>query len=421
LIAPILLGACLQAPSQKVPAAPAVTEEMNSAAPEIENLPTANPQNTPTPAPESGCLVPPGSPPLPDLSASFSWASELQEYLNQGGLVEPLADRLASIPGPGGSTADIIRRDLTSDGLEDVLVMLYGDDQQEEPQGSMLVYRCDKNRYKLAYSSAPTQNVGPPVLIALQDLNADGITEILYSRETCGAHTCFKQIEILRWDRSGFKNLFEGRSDDLPSPFIEIVGPVSDGTYRIEITAQGISSVGAGPYRQFTRIWGWSAERSGFVVFDEQLAPPTFRIHLLHDADDAASAGNLEAALIMYQRIREDGTLDDWVKGETGQAELAAFATYRQLNIYLLLDRVDAARQALEMLEASSSEGSPGYGIRLLAETYWQTYEETQDIGVACASAQRFAEQQPAQVLEPLQYGYANRTYTPADICIHAN
>jgi hypothetical protein len=357
---------------------------------------------------------------LPDLSNSFSWATELQAYLNQGGLVEPLAEKFASIRGPGGSTADILRRDLTSDGLEDALVVLYESDQQAEPLGSILVFRCDKNRYKLAYSSSPAQNLGPPVLIALQDLNADGVTEILYSRETCGAHTCFQQVEILRWDRSGFKNLFKGRSDDLPSPSIQIVGPVSDGSYRIEITAEGISSVGAGPYRKFTRIWGWSAERSSFVVLDEQLAPPTYRIHMLHDADDAATAGNLEAALIMYQRVREDGDLDDWVKGESGQAELSAFAAFRQINIYVLLGRLDAAQQAIDFLKASIPEGSPGHGIRLIAELYWQAYLETRDPEAACASAQRFAGQQPAQVLEPLQYGYANRTYTPADMCFHA-
>jgi hypothetical protein len=357
---------------------------------------------------------------LPDLSNSFSWAAELQEYLNQGGLVEPLAEKFSSIQGPGGSTADILRRDLTSDGLEDALVVLYEGDQQTELFGSILVFRCDKNRYKLAYSSSPAQNLGPPLLIALQDLNADGVPEMLYSRETCGAHTCFQQIEILRWDRSGFKNLLKGRSDELPSPTIELFGPTSDGSYRVEITAEGIASVGAGPYRKFTRIWGWSAEQASFVVMDEQLAPPTFRIHMLHDADDAASAGNLEAALIMYQRVREDGDLDDWVKGESGQAELAAFATLRQMNIYVLLGRLDAARQAIDFLKASIPESDPGHGIRLLAEIYWQTYRETQDPGAACASTQRFAEQQPAQVLEPLQYGYANRTYTPADMCFLA-
>ncbi len=414
----ILLGACapVPEPEPKQPATPAMQTTIVS---QQSESPTETAiQSTPTAAPESGCPVPPGSPPMPELNASFSWASELQEYLNQGGLVEPLAQALASTPTADESAANTVRRDLTGDGLEDLAFTLYQSSPDGQSSGSLLIFRCDKNRYRLAYSSAPGQNNGPPILVSVQDLNADGIAEILYTRETCGAHTCFKQVEVLRWNRSGFKNLFEGRSDDLPSPTIYLAGPQSDGTYRIEISAQGISSVGAGPYRQLTRVWEWSDDRSKFVFAGEQLAAPTYRIHLLHDADDAASAGNLEEALIMYQRVRENASLDDWIKGEAGFAELAAFATYRQMTIYVALDRTNAAQQAVQFLQEAVPQDDPAYGMRLLAEAYWQTYLETEDAQAACSNARRFAEQHPSQVLEPLQYGYANRTYTSADICL---
>jgi hypothetical protein len=420
LVVMLLLSACIKTSTPDPGAAVLVAATTNFIQPGEGSTQSAAPLSTITPAPESGCPVPPGSPPLPDLSASFDWASELQAYLNEGGLVEPLADGLESRSLPDGSSAGIVRRDLDADGFEDLTIVLYDLNNNTEPSGSILVFRCDKNRYRLAYVSAPGQNPGPPVLVSVQDLNADGIAELLFTRETCGAHTCFERVEVLRWERSGFVNVFSGRSDDLPSPSVEIVGPVSDGSYRIEITAQGIASVGAGPYRRFTRIWGWSPDQSEFIVVDEKFAPPTFRIHMLHDADDAAAAGNLESALVMYQRVREDGALDDWIKDDNGHAELAAFATYRQMMLYLQTGRLESARQALEFMQASIPEGAPGYGQRLLAETYWQTYSETGDLQAACNSARRFAQQQPASVLEPLQYGYANRTYTPADVCMPA-
>lgn len=400
------------------PGLPEPPAARTSAPVEEESQPTALPVNTPTPALESGCPIPPGSPPLPDLDAEFGWGPSLQEYLNQGGLVEPLAAALQSTPAPNGNRAAVSRRDLTGDGLEDLAVTLYGAEQgSTRPSGSLLIFRCDKDRYRLAYSTTPSQNVGPPVLMSVKDLNGDGLVELLYWRETCGAHTCFKQVEILRWERSGFVGLFEGRSDDLPSPKIEITGPWNDGRYQIEITAEGIASAGAGPYRPFTRTWQWSPERSKFISVKEQLAPPTYRIHLLHDADDAASAGNLEAALIMYQRVREDGSLDDWIKGQDGYTQLAAFATYRQMTLQLQLGRPAMAEQALQFLQESVPEGSTAYGIRSLAEAYWEAYLETGELEAACAAARRFAQQQPADVLEPLQYGYANRSYTPAEVC----
>ena len=415
--ATLFIGACTTASvaTENASIGPGALEPT---APTLEQVsaPTLPPA-TPMSAPESGCPIPPGSPPLPGLSASFSWASELQEYLNAGGLVEPLAQDIASQPAPQGTTAGIVRRDLTADGFEDLTIVLYGDQQGTQRSGSILIFRCTKNRYRLAYSTAPGQNLGPPVLVTVRDLNADGLPELLYTRQSCGAHTCFKQVEILRWDRSAFMNLFEGRSDDLPSPSIEIAGPLNDGSYRIEITAQGISSVGAGPYRELTRQWLWSNELYKFVPAGEQLAPPSFRIHMLHDADAAASAGNLDAALLMYQRVREDGRLDDWVKGETGYAELAAFAAYRQMTLYTVIGRLDEAAQAVRFLQEANVEGNPGYGMRLLAESYWESFSEKQDLAAACASAQRFAEQHAAEVLEPLLYGYANRIYTPADVC----
>jgi hypothetical protein len=414
----LMLSACVMTSKPAADATGVTGQTGGSLQPGESSTQPAAPMSTFTPAPESGCPVPPGSPPLPDLSAAFDWASELQAYLNQGGLVEPLADVLEAQSLPDGSTAGIVRRDLDADGFEDLTIVLYDLNDESRPSGSILVFRCDKNRYRLAYISSPGQNLGPPVLVSARDLNADGIPELLYTRESCGAHTCFQQVEVLRWERSGFLNIFSGRSDDLPSPSIELVGPTVDGSYRIEITAQGIASAGAGPYRRFTRIWGWSPEQSQFVVVNEQLAPPTFRIHMLHDADDAAAAGNLEAALVMYQRVREDGTLDDWIKDERGHAELAAFAAYRQMTLFVQLGRSEEARQALEFMQQAIPEGSPGYGMRLLAENFWETYSDTGDVVAACTSARRYAEQQAATVLEPLQYGYANRIYTPADVCL---
>jgi hypothetical protein len=409
------LSACLPTIETDLPA-PLAT---NTSSPtEKENPVEAPPINTPTSAPESGCAIPPGSPPIPDLSTSFGWAPELQEYLNAGGLVEPLSDILESTPAPDSMNAKVFHRDLTGDGLEDLAITLYETDaSQTQLSGSLLIFRCDKDRYQLAHSTTPAQNFGPPVLITVQDLNGDGIVEMFYTRQSCGAHTCFEQVEVLRWERSRFVNIFEGRSDDLPSPSIRVSGPVSDGSYQIEITAQGIASVGAGPYRPITRIWQWSLERSRFIPIDEQLAPPAYRIHLLHDADDATSAGNLEAALVMYQRVREDGTLDDWIKGDEGFLQLAAFATYRQITLYIHLGRPEQAQQGLQFLQESIQEGSPAYGFRLLAEAYWDTYLETDDEQAACSSAQRQAQQQFAEVLEPLRYGYANRVYSPIDVC----
>lgn len=365
------------------------------------------------------CPIPPGSPDLPNLNDPHTWAPDILAYLNAGGFVSSLLDHIQTSNSTDPSTRAGEILDLNDDGLEDLALVLTQAPSELTPlpSGSLLIFLCSDEAFRAAYVTSPASEAGLPKLHAARDFTGDGHPELLTLWESCGAHTCFAQAEILKWTGSGFENLWQGRSEDLPSPDIELQGPLADGSTAISITARGIGSAGAGPYREIRRTWTWHPESGRFELSEEALANPKYRIHVLHDADQAALEGDYETATIGYLRVMEDGTLDDWSSGDDGRAALRAYAAFRQIVIDIRNGNTANAEVGIDFLRAAYPPESPHHAYVGLMERFWETYQIEGDLKEACLAAQSYALNNPDDILEPLYYGYANRTYLAADIC----
>ncbi len=362
------------------------------------------------------CLVTTGSPPLPDLVDPLTWASDLEHYLNQGGLLtsllESIEDRQVELePEQTGAVLD-----LDADGSEDLALILTGRDQVSGlSSGTLFLFLCHRDRYELAYISPPAEIPGLPSIEAGRDLNADGLPDLLISTENCGAHTCFENLQVLSYLQGRFENVLQGRSDDLPNPSLELRGPDSQGRWSLAMTGTGISSAGAGPYRERTRTWNWDPTTGAYVSGPDALGAPRYRIHLLQDADTAAAAGDSATALELYQQVIEDSLFDDWIYGETGRRTLAAFATYRQMWVHLSQGDTGSARRSLEFMQASATNDTAD--MLELAEVAFEAYENG-GMEAACTAAQAYGAAHTPTILEPLNYGYANRAYSAPDLCL---
>jgi hypothetical protein len=362
------------------------------------------------------CQVPPASPPVPGLDDPHTWAADVLDYLNNGGLLTTLLESLESRQTglQADQTGAVI--DLNADGWEDfALVLTRNDPATGLSSGMLFVFICDEREYDLAYVSPPGDLTGLPSIVSTSDLNDDGVPELLISVNSCGAHTCFLDLRVLSYSRGEFRNLLQGRSDDLPNPTIDLRGPAADGYWSLAVTGTGISSAGAGPYRERTRVWTWDSEAGAFIHGPDALGAPRFRIHLLHDADTAAQAGDYELALELYTQVIEDGRYDDWIYGETGARTLAAFAAFRQMSIHLNQGNTGAARRALEFMQASATNDTAD--MLSLAEVTFEAYENA-GLEASCSAAQAYGAAHAAGVLEPLNYGYANRAYSAPDLCL---
>lgn len=370
---------------------------------------------TPTP---STCPVQPGPAELPPSGSPSEIASGILDYLNDGGNPIELHSHLEqagrSLPAGQG----MAQMDLTGDGIEEIaLVLLTEGELPSTPPGLMMIFNCAEQGYTIGYTTPTPQDRGAPKIFSRDDLTGDNISDLLLERELCGAHTCTAEIQVIAWQSGSFKDIFPDSTVELPSPHIEVGPEGADGARPISITATGINSIGAGPFRQITYTWTWDSGQEQFVLESQVQAPATFRIHVLHEADERARAGDLDEALVLYQRVEEEPDLDHWIDEQRERRILGAYARFRRVVLNVRLGQIEAASELFldAVLEYASDPETMPYVE--LTESYWQSYQSTQSTLDACLTARSFASAHSGQVLEPLYFGYANPSYSAQDVC----
>lgn len=378
---------------------------------EVGFLPlTAVASVTPPPPARRICPVPPAEVKPPRIEEVTDAAIELRSYLNRGG--DPL-ELEESLP-----TAKLVRPDFDGDGWVDLALALR---DPSAPNGAMatgtlLVFHCQESEYALVLTAPPRSDLGAPQIHSSSDLNDDARDDLLVSRESCGAHTCSAHVQLLTWSDGSLENRFEGPTDDLPSPAIEVRGG-QGGPAEVAITAQGVSSAGAGPFRPETYLWTWNPVSGRFHRTGHQIHQTTFRIHVLHDADRAAQEGDQGTALRHYHRVIEVDTLQAWVDPVQERRALHGYARYRQIVSSLLAGDRDGAEGYLQALREATQAGEAEGAYLELAETFWSAYQMTGSVGFACQEARAYAAAHRETILDPLYFGYTNPSYAPQDIC----
>lgn len=317
-------------------------------------------------------------------------------------------------------TADqgLAQLDLTGDGIEEIaLVLLTDGELPTTPPGMLMVFTCEEQGYTIGYSTPAPQDRGAPTILFRSDLTGDNLHDLLLKREICGAHTCTAEFRVIAWQSGTFEDVFPDSTIELPSPHIEI-GPAGPGGARpVSITATGINSIGAGPFRQVTYTWAWAADQEEFVLASEVQAPAAFRIHVLHEADERARAGDLEEALDLYRRVKEDPDLDHWIDEQRERQLLGAYAHFRRIVLNVRLGQIETASELFQQAVLDYAGNPETAAYVEMAGAYWDTFQSTQSTLDACLAARSFASAHSGQVLDPLYFGYANPSYTAPDIC----
>jgi hypothetical protein len=407
-------------------ASPIPSQGLTSTTTSVREPPAAPTTLTETPSPQGDCAPPVADVPPPPIDDVLDYGDEFIAYLNAGGSFERLvefADELGVLSSLGLGLP-LARADLNGDGAQELVVSLVNWVDDPQQRGRLYVAMCVSGEYRLGYSSPDNQYSPTPHIEDVFDITADGLDDLIIRRRGCGAHTCFVRLEVVAWTDGELSDRMDPAEFSWPTTAIEFIGPAADGSYQITMTGTGVGSVGAGPYRERSVTWGWDRLALLFRIGERQLLPSPWRIHFVHDGDDRFAAGDYSQALELYDRVIHDLTLQDWPPGpaddeavEARRLELAGYARFRRILTHIKLEDFEAAEADYQDLIGSHPAGSSGSGFARMGEAFRSEFTASGDFNLACFIVQEVVAASRDEFRMALDYGYENRTYTPADLC----
>lgn len=422
------------------------------------------PRPTRTPASAAQCPPEISAPPSFDrLDANLTWwerdASASPEKIARefriailelldAGAASSLVERLQAEYSLGADYLWV--EDLTNDGVPELVIS----DWNVPILGSLYVFGCAAGRWQILLVEEPAYDWAPRIR-AVMDVNANGVSDLVVEETSC--HYC-TAVRVYEWTGTSFEGLIRDwklwsiDGEPTETDFAELDGYSrstvedndSDGFYEI-ILSGGIPSYpggfgGAeGPYREQTVIYKWTG--SHYQFYSRTFADADFRYQAIQDGDRAAEQGNYAGALALYEQAISDKSLKSWSPeawdellapgdlaypdislmpyNETEHAQLAAYARYRIMLVYLEQGQDEAALDVYDALVALTPESSPAYPYRELADTTWSRFQSTARIELACAAAIQFTTDHP-EILSPVsadEYRSWDDRYTPEMVC----
>ncbi|MGF1503715.1 MAG: hypothetical protein ACFB51_01055, partial [Anaerolineae bacterium] len=296
---------------------------------------------------------PPGNPTLPSEPPPFQqYAEMLASFLSEGGAPTVLEATLRSWNAIGGTGGLIVSdRDLTGDGVPEILVIVQdprNNDRFPQP-GDMFVFGCNVDSYRLLYTAGYALTRGTPVLFSADDLNGNFINDLVYSVQFCEGAVCFQDVNIVEWSLQleTFERL---HAEDIVEPFaqIEVFDANNDGLQEVTVSTGTVAAPEAGPQRTYTTTYRWDG--SLFTISQRVAATAQYRIHVIHDADDAAAIGDYSTAISRYRTAIDDPNLQSWTYPDES-AYLRAYASYRLMIVQTLDGRYEQAAETHEELD----------------------------------------------------------------------
>jgi hypothetical protein len=433
--------------------------ETQTPEPSESPTPTRGPVVTRTPLPPGLCPeraeeVPPISAIEVGVGIVDGFEPQLRDYLSAGGNADVLRatlNELALVDGEGAAwqaRAQVVSVDVTGNGTPEVVVGLTFLVEGQYADGGLFVFSCQEGQYAggavRTWSGQAFAGGSPdPGIRAIQDMNRDGVPEIVYSYvQVIGTHANFTRLfHVLEWNGSEFLDLIQ--SDFSPSTAAPVEngdGAILDtnGNKNLELlltNGVGFYYEDGGPQRGRLDTWAWDGYSFRLAQSEDEL--PVYRFQAVQDGDVAAAVGRYQRALALYEQAIVDDQLLGWSQGQlwpdtaygnsptptpdpAERTRLTAYATYRTLLVHVLTGATEEARELYQSLQEQFPEGTAGHPYARLGTAFWQTWEATRDTTAACDRAVAVAAAHAEETLGPLGsrfYGSQNRDYGPKDVC----
>lgn len=326
------------------------------------------------------------------------------------------------------SLDDWAAADFDGDLQDEWVLVLYDQSLPGVPFGSPGdLWVVNGNGVVFRYYAAPSNDIYEfiaPTIVDTADLTGDGLPELVTAATICGAHTCFDNYRVIGQRDGQLVDLVQTPPVDEASSPGSVVSVSYSDTRLEDVDADGlpellvhggtIGSAGAGVVRPRTEVWGWDG--TAVVLTDTILDPTNYRHHVLYEANDLMSAGDLDRALALYEAAINDGALrDDGFAHapEQTRADVSAFAAFRLILIDLLQGNAERANGRLAWLQATYP-ASAAAGAAATLVSGWAG----QDGALALCDqieASLVAQENPAGALADM--GYGNPSLGAGEFC----
>lgn len=325
-----------------------------------------------------------------------------KQWLSECGLLMPSSEALRPLS-------------LTGDSSPEALVILTnlpaaGD---RSPQQSLFILRRTPE-WVVDFQADPVDSIQ---LLEVGDINADDRPDVAWNSVACGAHTCFTTVHVLSWRGTGWEDWIDGELT-MANAVIRLQESAAGAGRAIVAYGGVIGSVGAGPQRAWTETWA-SQAGAPYTLVSQIYDPAVCLYHVVLDANQALRNGRTDAfeqAIALYQRALVDANLRACWDRPDELAELRSFSAFRLAVAYGYRWDVAKAQQAVADLLATY----PDAIYARIADLWWRAYQPTRDMASACAAVDAFVAGPPPhpEAVDLLaNYGYANPTFTAAEVC----
>lgn len=331
----------------------------------------------------------------------------IETFLATGGtavaLDRDLREKWNVLGGSGFVRADL---DLSGEGVAEVIVSLTTPDGG----GTLMIFGCRDSRYTSLYRESLGGDA--PALMRILDMNADGLTDLLFSAQTCASGACVVRTQLAGWNTRDRRvvNLLS-RPLDTDSP-LRVEDLDQDRIEELIAEFDDNGSAETGPLRTGFTVYDWDG-----VVYTSaltQLDPPQYTIQVVFDGDQQFADGAYAEAAALYTAALSESGLIAWQPDDA--TVLPPYLLYRLLLTYTVLNdpRRAEVQQAI-LVRYPDPAAQPIYAA--IALTFGNAFQITNNLNSACDEVLSIIAARPEALTLLNRYGSRSPTYTAQDIC----
>ncbi len=345
-----------------------------------------------------------------------AYPAQLLALLAREGNVETLSSFLDECG--VAAFATVANQDLTGDGIDDYVVVYPlaapGEEDADSAQLPMdlVILNSGADGYTVGHQARAESAVQ---LLSTLDVNSDGQSDVVWTETTCGAADCFQTILVYSWDGTAWRN-WTAEKVTMANAEIRLEDMADEGQ-GLELVLDGgiYESEAAGPQRAHQELWG-SVDGAPYTLLSTTVAESNCLYHTVLDANAAFLTGGEDefaSAEARYTDVISDDTLIACGTHPNEIEELRSFGIYRLALISAYQGMPLIASDLIENLALAF----PGSLYDQVGQVWLEAYQENYEIATACAAVDQFVAANPDTLTVLADYGFANPTFTAADVC----